>query len=88
MEEIYSDSGSGKAQPVVAALRSAVAERKLSKELLLRYEIDMVRLHTPIGYSDSFFLPKKDLFILKVIGERDIGFPSIVSHCNQYGLNI
>ena len=38
MEEMYSDSGSGKAQPVVAALRSAVAERKLSKELLLRFE--------------------------------------------------
>ena len=37
MEDIYSDSGSEKAQPVVAALRSAVAERKLSKELLLRY---------------------------------------------------
>ena len=39
MEEIYSDSAPGKAQPVVAALRSAVAERKLSKELLLRFEI-------------------------------------------------
>ena len=39
MEEMYSESGSGKAQPVVAALRSAVAERKLSKELLLRFEI-------------------------------------------------
>ena len=35
---MYSDSGSGKAQPVVAALRSAVAERNLSKELLLRFE--------------------------------------------------
>ena len=39
MEEMYSDSGSGKAQPVVAALRSAAAERNLSKELLLRFEI-------------------------------------------------